>query len=31
VPVTLDGVRIEPGDLIQGDINGVTTIPRISI
>jgi regulator of RNase E activity RraA len=27
VPVTLDGVRIEPGDLIHGDINGVTTIP----
>jgi regulator of RNase E activity RraA len=28
VPVTLDGVRIEPGDLLHGDINGVTTIPR---
>jgi regulator of RNase E activity RraA len=27
VPVTLDGVRIEPGDLIHGDINGVTAIP----
>jgi regulator of RNase E activity RraA len=27
VPVTLDGVRIEPGDLLHGDINGVTTIP----
>jgi regulator of RNase E activity RraA len=27
VPVTIDGVRIEPGDLIHGDINGVTTIP----
>ena len=27
VPVTLDGVPIEPGDLIHGDINGVTTIP----
>jgi regulator of RNase E activity RraA len=26
-PVTLDGVRIEPGDLIHADINGVTTIP----
>jgi regulator of RNase E activity RraA len=26
-PVTLDGVRIEPGNLIHGDINGVTTIP----
>jgi regulator of RNase E activity RraA len=28
VPVTLDGVRIEPGDLLHGDINGVTTIPH---
>jgi len=27
IPVTLDGVRIEPGDLLHGDINGVTTIP----
>jgi len=27
VPVTLDGVRIEPGDLVHGDVNGVTTIP----
>lgn len=27
VPVTIDGVRIEPGDLLHGDINGVTTIP----
>ena len=27
VPVTLNGVRIEPGDLIHGDINGVTIIP----
>lgn len=27
VPVTLDGVRIEPGDLLHGDANGVTTIP----
>jgi 4-hydroxy-4-methyl-2-oxoglutarate aldolase len=27
VPVTLDGVRIEPGDLLHGDMNGVTTIP----
>ena len=27
VPVTLDGVQIEPGDLLHGDINGVTTIP----
>ena len=28
VPVTIDGVRIEPGDLLHGDANGVTTIPR---
>jgi regulator of RNase E activity RraA len=27
VPVTLDGVPIEPGDLLHGDINGVTVIP----
>jgi regulator of RNase E activity RraA len=27
VPVVIDGVRIEPGDLIHGDINGVTVIP----
>ena len=27
MPVTLDGVRIEPGDLLHGDINGVTTLP----
>lgn len=27
VPVTIDGVRIEPGDLLHGDVNGVTTIP----
>jgi regulator of RNase E activity RraA len=27
VPVTLDGVRIESGDLLHGDVNGVTTIP----
>lgn len=28
VPVTIDGVRIEPGDLIHGDRNGVTTVPQ---
>jgi regulator of RNase E activity RraA len=28
VPVTLDGVRVEPGDLVHGDVNGVTLIPR---
>lgn len=27
VPVEIDGVRIRPGDLLHGDINGVTTIP----
>ena len=27
VPITIDGVRIKPGDLIHGDANGVTTIP----
>ncbi|HZQ09184.1 MAG TPA: RraA family protein [Anaerolineae bacterium] len=26
-PVTLDGVRVEPGNLLHGDVNGVTTIP----
>ncbi len=27
VPITIDGVRIEPGDLLHGDINGVTAVP----
>jgi 4-hydroxy-4-methyl-2-oxoglutarate aldolase len=27
VPVEVDGVLIQPGDLLHGDINGVTTIP----
>jgi 4-hydroxy-4-methyl-2-oxoglutarate aldolase len=27
VPVTLDGVTVNPGDLLHGDLNGVTTIP----
>jgi 4-hydroxy-4-methyl-2-oxoglutarate aldolase len=27
VPVTVDGLRIEPGDLLHGDLNGVTKIP----
>jgi regulator of RNase E activity RraA len=27
VPVEIDGVPIEPGDLLHGDINGVTTVP----
>jgi 4-hydroxy-4-methyl-2-oxoglutarate aldolase len=26
-PVVIDSVRIEPGDLLHGDINGVTIIP----
>jgi 4-hydroxy-4-methyl-2-oxoglutarate aldolase len=27
IPVTVDGVTIYPGDLLHGDVNGVTTIP----
>lgn len=27
VPIEIDGVPIEPGGLLHGDINGVTTIP----
>jgi regulator of RNase E activity RraA len=27
VPVTVDGVRIEPGDLVHADANGVVTVP----
>ena len=27
VPVTVDGVRIAPGDLVHADSNGVTTVP----
>lgn len=27
IPVEISGVRIQPGDLIHGDANGVTTIP----
>lgn len=27
VPVTVDGLRILPGDLLHGDLNGVTSIP----
>lgn len=27
VPVTVDGVRVAPGDLVHGDANGVATIP----
>jgi len=27
VPVTIDGLRIEPGDLLHGDLNGVVKIP----
>ncbi|MBC8449999.1 MAG: RraA family protein [Chloroflexi bacterium] len=27
VPVEIDGVCIEPGDLLHGDLNGVTTVP----
>jgi regulator of RNase E activity RraA len=28
VPVTVGGICIYPGDLLHGDLNGVTTIPR---
>ena len=28
VAVTVDGVTIQPGDLLHGDANGVTVIPR---
>lgn len=28
VPVTIDGMIIEPGDLLHGDINGVVKIPH---
>lgn len=28
VPVTVGGIAIDPGDLLHGDRNGVTTIPR---
>ena len=27
VPVVIDGVPIQPGDLIHGDVNGVTLVP----
>jgi regulator of RNase E activity RraA len=27
-PVHIDGVSFQPGDLVHGDINGVTLIPR---
>jgi 4-hydroxy-4-methyl-2-oxoglutarate aldolase len=27
VPVTVDGLRVNPGDLLHGDVNGVLTIP----
>jgi 4-hydroxy-4-methyl-2-oxoglutarate aldolase len=27
VPVTIDGVSVRPGDLVHGDVNGVTLIP----
>jgi 4-hydroxy-4-methyl-2-oxoglutarate aldolase len=29
VPVQMDGVRIEPGDLLHGDANGVTIVPLV--
>ena len=27
IPVVVDGLRIEPGDLIHGDVNGVISVP----
>jgi regulator of RNase E activity RraA len=27
IPVTIDDLTIRPGDLLHGDVNGVTTIP----
>ena len=27
VPVTLDGQRIEPGDILHGDSNGIVGVP----
>jgi regulator of RNase E activity RraA len=27
VPVTVDGVLVQPGDLVHADANGVATIP----
>ena len=29
VPVTIDGVEVKPGDLLHGDLNGVTLIPEL--
>jgi regulator of RNase E activity RraA len=28
IPVVLDGVTVRPGELIHGDVNGVTTVPE---
>ena len=27
VPVTLDGLAVQPGDLLHGDVNGVLVVP----
>jgi regulator of RNase E activity RraA len=27
VPVVVDGLYVEPGDLIHGDVNGVLSVP----
>ncbi len=27
IPVVVDGLRVEPGDLIHGDVNGVISVP----
>ena len=30
-PITLYGMVVHPGDLILGDIDGVLTVPRLSV
>jgi len=31
VPVTLDGARIQTGDILHGDVNGIVTIPAATL
>jgi regulator of RNase E activity RraA len=31
VPVDIAGVRIEPGDLIFGDLDGVLVVPKVAV
>ncbi len=28
VPVEIEGVRVEPGDILVGDVDGVVVLPR---